>query len=174
MTDLTRRFFLGGAISLIAVQASAMPKIMGNMPQIWGDGSHDDTGGISALLRSEPVVFTKDKVTVDSHQGITFHRGLFKISRTLEIPEECNLTMDRPTFRAPDLENDEPFFRVGAKHRHAFASGSEDAFANVIFMLQPGHGPIIHYPPEDDWNDAVMAKGMVREANGDIHWAKAS
>lgn len=174
MVDLTRRWFLGGAISLIAVTTSAMPKIIGNMPQIWGDGSHDDTGGISALLRAEPVVFTKDMVTVDSHQGITFHNGIFKISRTLEIPEECNLTMDRPTFRAPNLPLDEPYFRVGSKHRHAFAAGSEDAFANVMFLLRPGHGPIIHYPPEDEWNDDAMMQDLIREANGDISWTKVA
>ena len=181
MTNLTRRFFLGGAISLIAVQTSAMPRIIGNMPQIWGDGRNDDTGGISALLRSEPVVFTKDRVTVDGHKGIRFHRGIFKISRTLEIPDDCDLTMDAPTFRAPDLDSNDPFFRVGNINGRHFASATDNAFSNVIFLCNPNHGPLVikigaRDLEEEEIYDArrASATNFKQEENGDISYTSSA
>lgn len=173
MVDLTRRFFLGGAISLIAVTTSSIPRKIGNLPQIWGDGSHDDTGGISALLRSEPVILPKDKLTIDAHKGVTFHRGTFKISRTLEIPDDCNLTMDRPTFRAPDLDRDSPFFRAGPINGLKFSSAADDAFTNVIFLCAHGHGPLVHIPSLDNDEDRRRGASLLRAENGDVYSAAA-
>lgn len=174
MVDLTRRFFLGGAISLIAVTTSGLPKRIGNMPQIWGDGWHDDTGGISALFRSEPVILPKDKLTIDSHKGITFHRGVFKISQTLEIPDDCDLTMEAPTFRAPDLDRDAPFFRAGPVNGLKFSSATEVPFSNVIFLCQPGHGPLVHIPSLHDSNDRKRGASLLRAENGDVYSPEAA
>jgi hypothetical protein len=147
MVDLTRRFFLGGAISLIAAQTSALPKIIGNMPQIWGDGRHDDTGGLGSLFRGEPVVFTKDRLTIDSHKGITFHKGIFTVSRTIEIPDECNLTMDGPTFKALGLPIDSPFFRAALVKGENLSSGHN--MPRVWFRAPSGQAPFIEYPNFD-------------------------
>lgn len=169
MVDLTRRWFLGGAISLAAVTVSSAPKIIGNLPQIWADGVHDDTYGIGALLRVEPVVFPKERLTIDDHKGITFHRGLFRISQTLEIPDECNLTLDHPTFCGPDLDPSWPFFKAGGPNTRKFAGIDASAFSSVTFQHKPSHGPLVNFPEDED--DVIQH--WVTEANGDIHWKAA-
>lgn len=113
MVDLTRRFFLGGAISLIAV-ATFTPSVsaMSNLPTIYGDGKGDDTHGLGALFRNEPVTFNKEMLGVNSHKGITFHKGMFRITRTINIPKDVAIKIERARFYGVDLELNEPFFML--------------------------------------------------------------
>jgi hypothetical protein len=91
--ELSRRFFLGGAIALVAVQ-TFKPSISmaSNLPTIWGDGKHDDAHGFNALFAKNPVLFKKDQIGIENHEGVIIYKGLFKIDHTLEILEATNLT----------------------------------------------------------------------------------
>lgn len=136
--DASRRFFLGGAISLAAaVTFKVKKKHKSNIPTIYGDGKHDDTGGIGALFRNEPVNFNSDQIGVESHGGITFHKGVFIISRTIDIPREANLEFERVNF----VEGEGltlPFFRCFVNASHQIAGGTRNT-TNVIFnTIQEG------------------------------------
>lgn len=66
MVELSRRFFLGGAIALVAVQ-TFKPSLASNMPTIYGNGIKDDSAGFNALFAKEPVIFNKDQIGIESH-----------------------------------------------------------------------------------------------------------
>lgn len=118
MVDLSRRFFLGGAISLIAAtQFTPSVNAMNNLPVIYGNGRDDDTDGLRALFCNDPVVFKKkDMVAVDGHHGVTFcytdYPVSFKVTRMISVPKELNLNFEKAHFNGIELENDEPFFKV--------------------------------------------------------------
>jgi hypothetical protein len=103
MVELSRRSFLGGAISLFAV-STFVPRVVGNLPTIYADGLHDDTGGLSALFRKEPLIFVTDKVGVDGHEGIIFHSGRYKITNTITLPNDLFCKVESATFDLLDLD----------------------------------------------------------------------
>lgn len=111
MVNLDRRLFLGGALSLIAAQTFT-PSISdrANIPTIYGNGVQDDVGGLSALFRNEPVTFDKEMIGIESHNGIIFHYGRYVISRTIEIPDDCNLNIEMANFISRGLDIEIPFF----------------------------------------------------------------
>ncbi len=112
MVELSRRFFLGGALSLLAVTTfEATVRNRSNMPIIYGDGIQDDSGGLNALFRNDPVIFDKDMIGVDSHKGIHFHRGFYRIHNTLDIPSGTNIKIDFVSFEEGDISRDFPFIR---------------------------------------------------------------
>lgn len=115
MTELSRRLFLGGAVSLLAASTFSPGPSTANIPRIWGDGQHDDTSGLGALFRRDPVVFSAEKIGVDSHKGIVFHRGLFKITQTIEVPHEPNIKVESATFDLLDLP--EEFYALRGRAR---------------------------------------------------------
>ncbi len=109
---ISRRFFLGGAISLASV-VTFEPAVssVGNFPTIYGDGIRDDAPGLRALFNNEPVIFPTDKIAVDSHSGITFHYGEFRIDDTVVAPDGINLVIENETvFNGTRLQKDAPFF----------------------------------------------------------------
>jgi hypothetical protein len=107
--NVSRRFFLGGAISLVAAQ-TFIPSVsaMMNMPTIYGDGRRDDSSGLAALFRNYPVTFNKEQIGVESHEGIIFHNGWFAIYRTVEVPAKTKIVIEHATFVDHNLEL--PFF----------------------------------------------------------------
>lgn len=123
MVELSRRFFLKGAISLTAAVTFA-PSIsaMQNLPTIYGDGVGDDTGGLSALFRNDPVTFNKEQIGVDSHKGITFHHGIFNITRTVEIPRNSVFKIDGVIEFVGEQLEELPFFRCIDKSGYQFTS----------------------------------------------------
>jgi hypothetical protein len=133
--DINRRFFLGGAISLIAVK-SFVPSVsaMSNLPTIHGNGVEDDSYGIGALLRNEPVIFKKDDIGVDSHEGITFHKGFYLIDNTVHLPDEIKITIEHAEFIGTNLEYDQPFFKCELKTTAYQISGRF-----VIFTVNRKH-----------------------------------
>lgn len=111
--ELSRRFFLGGALSLIAASTFEIKAHhIGNMPKIWGDGVHDDTAGLGALLRGEPVLFSKDNLGVDEHKGVTFHNGEYAVAQTIIVPDEAVVEFECATFVGNDLPVDAAFFSI--------------------------------------------------------------
>lgn len=115
--EISRRFFLGGAITLVAAQVF-IPSVsmMANIPTIYGDGIEDDSGGLAALFRNEPVTFNKEQIGVESHEGIVFHTGRFAISRTVIVPDEVNLEIERAIFISKGLDINDAFFWSNYKH----------------------------------------------------------
>ena len=79
---LTRRFFLGGAIAL-TVAARAIPI---SAPRIVGDGVHDDTAGLQALLSNEPYECDLPNVGWLSNSGrIYIQGGIFRLTDIIYI-----------------------------------------------------------------------------------------
>lgn len=106
--ELSRRFFLGGAISLLAANTFVpSASASGNLPRIWGDGKHDDTSGLGALFRKEPVIFSSDKLGVDDFSNATFHWGKFRVTQTIELPHGLRdmLKVERMEIDATGLDD---------------------------------------------------------------------
>ena len=84
MTPLSRRGFLFGAAATLAVIRTPgliMP-IHEWVPRLWGDGIHDDTEALEAVLRHETV---KDRSGVVQFDGnsVLVDGGHFKINRSV-------------------------------------------------------------------------------------------
>lgn len=111
MMEPTRRFFLSGAVSLLAA-STFIPSVQRqkNLPQIWGDGGHDDTSGLGALFRRDPVWFAPDKIGVDGHGGVIFHSGRFRVTQTVKVPDAAHIKVERITMDVLDL--DESFYAL--------------------------------------------------------------
>lgn len=137
--EISRRFFLGGAISLAAA-VTFKPSIamMANIPTIYGDGKQDDSGGLSALFANEPVTFNKEQIGVESHKGITFHSGLFKINRTVNIPKNSIIKFDKKEHLEfiADNELELPFFIC-------FDNIGEQFSGNIFRIDENKLGPLI-------------------------------
>lgn len=119
MPELTRRWFLGGALSLIAAQATQLPSgvgavarelRIGNKPAIYGDGVTDDAAGLGALLRREPVLLPKSGIVINDHAGCTIHHGDFKINSEVYIPKDAVFEIEKARFKGLELPALEAFF----------------------------------------------------------------
>lgn len=119
--ELSRRFFLGGAISLLAAN-TFVPSLgaSGNLPRIWGDGKHDDTSGLGALFRKEPVIFSADRIGVEEHSGITIHNGRFVITQTLHLPPGLKCSVMQCEFDAKQLDESFPILQGRHKELRLF------------------------------------------------------
>lgn len=113
--DVSRRFFLGGAISVFAASTFTPTLSAGNLPRIWADGKNDDTSGLGALFRKEPVIFAKENIGLDDHGLITFHTGKFRITQTIGIPKDAEFKVEGITFDVRDL--DEDLFALCGSHK---------------------------------------------------------
>lgn len=146
MNDISRRFFLGGAISLVAA-VTFKPALSSNMPTIYRDGINDDSAGLQALFENNPVIFSKDHIGVNSHDGITFHEKTpmgFIVNNTINIPKNCKLKIERATFVGKGLPDGWPFFMCDDFSGHQFSSTGIGTGA--IFKTKPGFkGKLIDY-----------------------------
>lgn len=97
MVDVSRRLFLGGALAIAA--ASIVPvadaeATTGPIPKIVGDGIHDDTEGLQALIDGRPVCIDGECIRVSAPtqigpRTIWFEPGSrFKISTTLTLSDD--------------------------------------------------------------------------------------
>ena len=143
--EMSRRFFLGGAISLIAAQ-TFIPSVeaMANIPTIYGDGKRDDSGGLGALFRNEPVTFNKEQIGIESHDGIVFHKGHFAIARTIVVPEEAKIKIEQATFIATrELDfNEVLFWLAGNNNEETYKSFNGNL--GLVFECNPEHKKLIH------------------------------
>jgi hypothetical protein len=109
--DVSRRWFLGGAISLIAVSTFEVTAQCGNVPRIYADNVHDDTSGLHALFHNEPVIFSQDDIGVGESRDIVVHRGVYRVSRTIELPRGLVVRVEEMVFRGIDLDENMPYLR---------------------------------------------------------------
>lgn len=129
MVELTRRFFLGGAIALVAAQTFKPSISQGsNLPKIWGNGQHDDSMGLNALFNRDPVIFRHEDIGVESHEGIIIYKGYYRIDKPLEIFKKTNLSAPNGLrINASELPPDEPLIIYEETSFHPF---------NVDFKLE--------------------------------------
>lgn len=123
MIDVSRRSFLRGSLTFLAV-TTFEPSVsaLANIPGLWGDGKNDDTSGIAAILRNEPVVLHSDRVAIESHGGCIVHSGRFLISRTIPVPDDAKIVIEKCEFYGPDLDASQAFFSFdGVKAVKQFA-----------------------------------------------------
>ena len=89
MVDMSRRLFLGGALALTGT--ALVPNPPAPSPQslvtLYGDGIHDDTEGLMALLNGIPVQLDYVGVKVVEEGNIDMRGGVFLVSKTLIIEE---------------------------------------------------------------------------------------
>jgi hypothetical protein len=137
MVELSRRFFLGGAIALVAVQTfKPTLAIASNMPTIYGDGKNCDAAGFSALFGNEPVIFSKEQLGIDSHEGIIFYKGNFKITKPIEILKDTLAKFEGKVYlNASELSIGDPLIIYNEKgHLNTQALAN-----NLYFGLPLGH-----------------------------------
>lgn len=153
MINATRRSFLGGLISLFAVKEfDVNSSYASNMPRIYANGKDDDSAGLGALFRNEPVIFSKDKIGIDGHEGIIIHSGNYIINNTVIIPDNSILNIERAFFDGMGLFKDSPFFITN--HVPWKDSGS------IVFTHKRGISTLVkendfkqHYRPDYKFSD---------------------
>jgi len=151
MVDISRRFFLGGAISLVAaVTFKPSVSAMMNLPTIYGDGKTDDTAGLGALFRSEPVTFKKEQIGIDKHEGLTFHKGSFVISNSIHIPENTKIEIEKAHFIGRDLPDDFPFFICEDFSGKGFSNSLKPGVQTVWEVQRTHKSKFISYPFLED------------------------
>lgn len=165
MPELTRRWFLGGAISLLAAEATQLPSgigavarelKLGNKPAIRGDGRHNDGPGFGALLRKEPVLLPSEGIVIHGHGGCTIHSGRYAIGQEVYIPADAEFEIERAIFIGMELKPDEAFFCLDAKMLRKFTNNRSirwDIMQGKPIILRAheawdrrGLGPITYVP----------------------------
>jgi len=82
--EVSRRWFLGGAIGVAA--AAVLPKTAAYTHVLYGDGVHDDTLALQALLDGKAVHIKRDGVTVRQDDGkVEINGGKYLISSPLTL-----------------------------------------------------------------------------------------
>lgn len=109
---MERRSFLKGALTLIAVSALPVMALAANIPEIVGDGRHDDTAGLNALFAGKPVIVAREHIIATSSH---LKGGCYRISGPLEVQGAS--TIEHATFvTAPDYDGQFIRFRGGGEH----------------------------------------------------------
>lgn len=115
MIETSRRTFLGGLLSLLAVETFVPPvrAQMGNrLPRIFGDGRNYDSEGFQALFDGKDVLFPTDKIGIRKCEGVIFHRGTFVIDREVYVTGRHSLIIEQASFDGTLLQWWEAFFTL--------------------------------------------------------------
>lgn len=83
---MDRRSFLRGAISALGAVTLPLPAF--GLPIIMGNGEHDDTDGLQALLRGEPCQILRDGVRVLPNGTVWLDGGVYRLTKMVFIREE--------------------------------------------------------------------------------------
>lgn len=81
--DLNRRSFLRGVLAVTAVSITPTPLIAADVPQIVGNGIHDDTAGIQAAIDGQP--FVCEGQLIAGTKEISLGAGTYRVSKTLRV-----------------------------------------------------------------------------------------
>lgn len=147
--DLSRRFFLGGAMALIGVK-TFVPSSASNMPRIYADYKHNDSYGFQALLNNEPCIFDRENIGVEENKGIIIYRGHYIVDETIIIPAGANISMERQVprrdieFYGVNLKNNAPFF-----HKKI---GADVNFDNSIILFEARENGNNKLIAQDKWS----------------------
>lgn len=132
MVEFSRRGFLGGMLSILAV--SSVPVFVpspaeGNwMPRIYGNGRDYDGEGLQALFDGKDVILPADKLGIRgmlddgkrSVKGLIFHKGSFVIDREI-YTNGTMLQIEQANFDGRLLKQWEAFFSHNARNSEAIA-----------------------------------------------------
>ena len=93
---MNRRWFSLGLASALAAPAVVgsgvlMPLRGIRLPMIYGDGIHDDTAGLNALIAGEPVISLSGAAWRDGDR-VYMRNGVFRISSLLETFDSFEMT----------------------------------------------------------------------------------
>lgn len=137
MVEFSRRGFLGGMLSILAV--ASVPTFIpspseGNwIPRIYGNGKDYDGEGLQALFDGKDVILPADKIGIrgmldgeHTVKGLIFHKGSFVIDRevyTNGVPIE----LEHANFDGRLLKQWEAFFNTSQDNRV-----SRDTYAKIM------------------------------------------
>ncbi len=85
--DISRRFFLGGALVVAATAVVANPTLAmlaPDIPRIYGDGVHDDAPGLNACFAGRPFVCDGSFIRADA-DFVEIVGGVFLISESIRV-----------------------------------------------------------------------------------------
>lgn len=138
--DVSRRSFLGGALTVAAVAVA--PKSLSAIlpeayPVLHGDAQHDDTAALNALFSGKPVL-CEGEVLQQQGGTIRLHEGSFKVSDTVTIwaPEGTLVSVYGCYFEAA------PEFRRGASMIKAELLGGSIRVNTCSFVGTPALGRV--------------------------------
>jgi hypothetical protein len=98
--NISRRSFFGGAL-VLAAAVSAPVLARENIPTLWGDGRHDDTRALQAMLDGKAVRMGEAGEVVRSEGGMIYlTKGTYLISDTLVFRDTQDITVRGVTFQA--------------------------------------------------------------------------
>jgi hypothetical protein len=128
MTQLSRRFFLGGLLAVGAASTVTLAPLLPLRPQLWADGIHDDTKALNALFNGETVDILNDEVRLLSSETVTLSGGLFRVSNALRITRPKTIVYNCEFIRTVAARDDSCILIEGlAKH---------SSFTNIIFRSE--------------------------------------
>lgn len=122
MTDLSRRSFLRGMLTVAALSVAPALAIHADLPRIVGDGIHDDTVGLQAALDGRPFVCEGNVVCDADHVYIS--GGNYRLTNGLRFNPDrvANITHARfdakavpegqAVFYAPAPKSDRPMGHI--------------------------------------------------------------
>lgn len=93
MTDLSRRSFLRGALTLVAVATLPAAVLADDLPMLFGDGVADDTAALNAMVRGLPFR-TADGFKGSAEQCV-LREATLRINGTLHIDRMGFLFIER-------------------------------------------------------------------------------
>lgn len=105
----SRRSFLGGILAVGAASTVVTPAALlaRSVPMLWGDGIHDDTAALNALLSGGEFEVSREGLALRKAGMILLQKGNFLVSDTIGIETE-GVTIIHSAFLAS------PTFREGA------------------------------------------------------------
>src|SRR5690242_8948130 len=112
--SISRRTFFGGAIALAAASALPLSAFAEPVPLICGDGVHDDTAGLQALLDGKPFRVASGAPNVvyrNTGGDVYITGGTYRITEALFVRDrtafitDCTLFLDRSADWLPNGAN---------------------------------------------------------------------
>lgn len=83
--ELSRRGFLRGLVAVTAAGVVSLPAVAEAVPQLWGDGVHDDAGGLEALFNGRPVEVMNGLEYSVAQGRVTLGAAHFRLCRGIVI-----------------------------------------------------------------------------------------
>lgn len=103
---MNRRSFLGGILSVGGL--AALPAVTWFAPVLYGDGSHDDSDALEALMNGRPV--TVDGVLIKPSETI-FRGGVYTLRRMITVDTDAWIDIESIHLIAEHNDQFAIFFR---------------------------------------------------------------
>lgn len=137
MVDISRRFFLGGALSVAAASVIPLQAIghIAPVPRIYADLVNDDWEGLQALCDGKPFVCQDSLIRLLGQDDfVDISNGRFLISKPLRVTDRA-LAIQNSYFRATDDFDASTFLDIRNCPRALINQNTFDSRANVALPL---------------------------------------